>query len=315
MRCTSFKFRAMGSPCELRLYARTPEQAEKARALARAEIERLEARYTRYRPDSLTMRINNAAGTDARIEVDPETAGLLNYAAQAWEQSEGLFDITSGVLRRVWDFKSGRVPAQRQIDAILPLIGWQKVEWRASQVRLPLKGMELDFGGYVKEYTADVAAKVCREAGIEHGLVELGGDIHIIGPQPDGTPWRVGVRHPRAPDTALAYVELQSGAIASSGDYERCMVVDGQRYSHVLNPKTGWPVQALTAVSVLAPQCLIAGTATTVAMLKEAAGQEWLAELGLPHLGVRTDGSLFGDLVTSRAQRSGIGAGIPAGSP
>ena len=236
MNVQTYTFRAMGSPCELRLYARTAEQAEYALAQAREAVEKLEARYSRYRPESLLSRINAAAGSDARIEVDPETAGLIDYAAQAWTQSDGLFDITSGVLRRVWDFKSDRVPSQSDIDLILPLIAWPSVEWRNPFVRLPRAGMELDFGGYVKEYAADVAAGACRDAGIEHGLVELGGDLRVIGAHPDGSPWRVGIRHPRALENAIAYVEVAEGAVASSGDYERCMIVDGRRYCHILNP-------------------------------------------------------------------------------
>src|SRR5262249_53148450 len=162
-----------------------------------------------------------------------------------------------------------------QIDAVLPLIGWNHVEWQRPFVRLPKSGMELDFGGYVKEYAADVAANACRAAGVEHGLVELGGDVRIIGPHPEGSPWRVGIQHRRSLDRPIAYVDVAGGAVATSGDYERCMTVDGQRYCHVLNPKTGWPVRGIAGVSVLAPQCLIAGTATTIAMLKEARAADW----------------------------------------
>jgi thiamine biosynthesis lipoprotein len=144
--------------------------------------------------------------------------------------------------------------------------------------------MELDFGGFVKEYTADCAAQTCRDTGIEHGLVELGGDIAVIGPHPDGSSWRVGVRHPRSVENAIAYVELTEGAIATSGDYERFMEINDKRYCHILNPRTGWPARYLASVSVLAPQCLIAGTATTVAILMEKKGAGWLQALGLPHL-------------------------------
>ena len=300
MNCFTETFRAMGSPCELRLYAASAEQSAHAAAQARAAIEVLEARYSRYRPESLLSRINAAAGTATRIELDDETAGLLDYAAQAWQQSDGLFDVTSGILRRAWDFKSQRLPAQKEIDALLPLIGWQRVEWRRPFVRLPRAGMELDFGGYVKEYAADVAAGCCRRAGIENGLVELGGDIRVIGPHPDGSLWRVGIRHPRAPESPIAYVEVLEGAVASSGDYERCMLVDGRRYCHILNSKTGWPVSGLAAVSVMAPQCLIAGTATTIAMLKEKAGRGWLDELSLPYLIVDAEMQVSGSIAWSR---------------
>lgn len=282
-------FRAMGSPCELRLYAPAARQAHVAAAAARVAIDSLEQRYTRYRPDSLTSRINAAAGSAEAIEVDAETAALLDYAAQAHAQSGGRFDITSGVLRRAWDFRSGQLPDPAQIAALLPLVGWERVEWARPCLRLPLAGMELDFGGFVKEYAADLAAQVCREHGIAHGLVDLGGDIRVIGPHPDGAPWRVGIRHPRDPARALAAIDLLEGGIASSGDYERYLIVDGRRYAHVLDPRSGWPVQGLAAVSVIAPSCLIAGTASTIAMLHGVEGVGWLRELGLRHLVVRAD--------------------------
>lgn len=295
MEVFSYRFKAMGGPCEVRLYAGDRTQADRHAAVAKTEILRLEQRYSRYREDSFTTLVNRSAGDARGIEADAESAALLDYARTAWEQSEGLFDITSGVLRRVWDFKARRVPAQAEIDGILPLIGWQRVRWERPRLVLPLAGMELDFGGYVKEYAADRAALACSDAGARHGFVELAGDIALIGAHPDGAPWQIGVRHPRAPEQALATIPLADGAIASSGDYERCFEVDGLRYSHLLNPQTGWPVRGLSAVSVVAPQCLIAGTASTIAMLKGAeAGPRWLGELGLRHLCVTADGALAG---------------------
>jgi thiamine biosynthesis lipoprotein len=157
--------------------------------------------------------------------------------------------------------------------------------------------MELDFGGFVKEYAADRVAELCREGGARHGMVDLGGDLAVIGPHPDGMPWIVGIRDPRAPQSAMASVRLGSCAIATSGDYERCMVVDGVRYTHVLDPRTGWPVTGLRSVSVVADRCLVAGTATTVAMLKGAReGARWLDELGLPNLRMDDAGELSGTL-------------------
>ncbi len=287
-----YPFKAMGSLCELQLYAPAAATAEAAAATAQRELQRLESVYSRYRDASLVTRINRSAGSTEGIEVDAETAALLDYAQQAWRESGGLFDITSGVLRRVWDFKSGRLPAPAEIDAVLPRIGWDKLRWEKPRLWLPA-GMELDFGGYVKEYAADCAARACRAAGIAHGLVDLGGDIALVGPHPDGSPWQVGIRNPRDPDRAIARIPLATGAIASSGDYERFMEIGGQRYCHILNPKTGWPVQGLAGVSVVAEHCLIAGTATTVAMLKGAIeGPRWLAALGLRYFAVHPDGRI-----------------------
>jgi FAD:protein FMN transferase len=285
------RFKALGGPCALHVYA------DDEAALRAGEVEalRIEAKYSRYRADSVVSRINAAAG-GAPVAVDDETAALLDYAAAAHQQSRGLFDITSGVLRRAWDFKAQRVPAQAEIDALLPLIGWHQMQWERPHIRLPRAGMELDFGGFGKEYAADRIAAVLRSHGIRHGLVDLAGDICVLGPHEDGSPWQVGVQHPRS-EGAIATVPLRHGAIASSGDYERGFVRDGHRYSHLLDPRSGWPVQGLVAVSVLADQCLIAGTATTCALLLGAdEGPAWLADLELPYLVIDTQLRLRGSL-------------------
>ena len=287
------RFRAMGSPCEIRVYGETRKQCDELARLGSDEARRLEKKYSRYRDDSVTAAINASAGDAAGIELDAESARLLDYAATAWSESGGLFDATSGVLRRVWDWKSGRVPAQPEIDAVLERVGWQKLDWRRPRLVLPLAGMELDFGGFVKEYAADRVAELCRAAGARHGLVDLGGDLAVIGPHPDGSPWLVGIRDPRNPKRPMATVQLLGGGIATSGDYERGMTVDGVRYTHVLDPRTGWPVRGLRSVSVAAQRCLIAGTATTVAMLKgPSEGPRWLEELGLPSLYMDESGEI-----------------------
>jgi thiamine biosynthesis lipoprotein len=292
-------FRAMGSPCELRLYGGA--EAEAAARAAQAEVARLEAKYSRYREDSVATRINRSAGDVRGVEVDEETARLLDYAATAWRESECRFDVTSGVLRRAWNFKSGRLPQQAEIDALLPLVGWQRVVWRAPRLVLPQAGMEIDFGGYVKEYAADLAAATCRAHGVRHGLVDLGGDLAAIGPHADGRPWRVGVRDPRAPERALGYVALRHGGIATSGDYERCMIVDGVRYGHVLDPRSGWPVRGLASATVVAEACLVAGTLTTSALLRGSAGGAWLDGLGAACLHVDDSGRIGGSLARPRA--------------
>ncbi len=298
----------MGSPCELRLYSELPELARDAADAATAEVARLERKYSRYRDDSLAQRINRSAGNPEGVRVDDETAALLDYAQLCHEQSGGLFDITSGILRRAWDFRSGRLPERGEVGALRRRVGWEKVRWERPRLVLPLEGMEVDFGGYVKEYAADRVAERCRERGVDHGLVDLGGDLAVIGPHPDGSPWRVGIRNPRSPREAIASVEVDRGGVASSGDYERFMVVDGVRYGHILSPRTGWPVEGLAAVSVVAPHCLVAGTASTIAMLKgETAGPAWLDELGLPNLRIDRRCEMSGTLA-GRLASPGSGA-------
>jgi thiamine biosynthesis lipoprotein len=286
-------FRAMGSPCELQLYADEPAAAADWLARARAEVERLERKYTRYRDDSVTAEINRSAGSASGVIVDEETASLLDYAETAHRESDGLFDITSGVLRRAWDFRSGRVPEQREIDAALSRVGWQRVRWGRPRLVLPLSGMQIDFGGFVKEYAADRAASLCRRMGARHGLVDLGGDLTVVGPHPGGAPWRVGIRDPEDAGRALRTLAVHAGGVATSGDYARCMVVDGVRYSHLLDPRSGRPVSGPRSVSVLASHCLIAGTTSTVAMLSGGDAGRWLDAVGLPCVRVERDGRVF----------------------
>ncbi|MEQ1638288.1 MAG: FAD:protein FMN transferase [Methylococcales bacterium] len=286
-------FNAMGTPCEIQLYSQSAAHAKQVADAVIAELQRLEARYSRYRHDSLLTTINHVAAQGGSITVDAETAGLLNYAATCYLQSDGLFDITSGILRRVWRFDQNTLPDQQNIAALLEKVGWHHCCWQAPMLEFLIPGMELDFGGIVKEYAADRVAALCWGRDVQHGLVNLGGDIRIIGPQPDGSPWRIAIRHPYQ-SGMLQTLLLSKGALASSGDYERCITVAGMRYGHVLNPQTGWPVQHLAAVSVVADFCVLAGSAATIAMLKAQKGVQWLEELGLAHCWVDVTGRTGG---------------------
>lgn len=315
MRLARFRFRAMGSPCELQLYGDSRKALEELTHRCTREVARLEVKYSRYREDSLATAINRSAGDENGVVVDDETAGLLDFAATAHRESGGRFDATSGVLRRVWDFRSNKLPDPEALAETRTLVGWSKIVWERPRIVLPTPGMQLDFGGFVKEYAADRVAALCREASLAAGLVDLGGDLAVVGPHPDGSPWQVGIRNPRRPSEAIARIALFSGGIATSGDYERCMVVDGVRYSHLLDPRTGESFRGGPAsVSVTAPLCLIAGAATTIAMLhSETESAGFLADLGLPHLVVRQDGSLSGDArSTSRLRREDDEIGVPA---
>jgi thiamine biosynthesis lipoprotein len=286
----SFSFIAMGTSCALHLYARTLQEAELVAQCADLEVRRIESRYSRYKTDSDLSQINLVARAGGSIAVDEETAGLLNYAAAAYTQSGGLFDITSGILRHAWDLKSGQLPGQAALDRLLPCVGWGNVSWEPSLLSFNRPGMELDLGGLGKEYAADRAARVCMDAGVNHGLIDLGGDIRVMGPHPDCRPWEIGIRHPRTPNELLTSAHLSSGALATSGDYERFIEIDAKRYSHILHPKTGWPVEGLCSVSVIADDCLLAGTLCTIAMLKGADGSAWLKHLNVPHVWMDASG-------------------------
>lgn len=284
MELHTFKFYALGSDCTLQLFAPEKSRAQEAAVAAEREAARIEARYSRYRDNSELSRINAVAQTTGTVSVGAETAGLLDYAFACYRKSDGLFDVTSGLLRRAWNFSSDTLPDDHAISALLPRIGLDKIKRRDPELSFTTPGMELDFGGIGKEYAADRAADQCAAMGIEHGLVDFGGDMRLIGPRPGGEPWRVGIRHPRSPSVPMTTVELMSGALATSGDYGRFMEIGGRRYCHILNARTGWPAHGLLSVSVVANDCLVAGTLATIAMLNGRDGVGWLESLGVCHV-------------------------------
>ncbi len=283
-------FFAMGGKNEVQVYALTADAAQQACMTVQAEVQRIEAKYSRYQPHSALSLINAAAGK-AAAKLDAETAALLGYADVCFRASGGLFDITSGVLRKAWDFSAQagkqQLPKPEVLAQLLQRVGWQHVRFDAEQVSLP-QGMEIDFGGIGKEYAADRAAAILSAQGIHHALVNLAGDVRVLGPQPvpqsackdgialDTMPWRIGITHPRRAGDTLCMVAMDQGALATSGDYERFIEIDGRRYCHILNPRTGMPVAHWQSVSVIAPLCLAAGSASTISMLKGADARNFL---------------------------------------
>lgn len=290
------EFAAMASANELQLWGADEATVQAAAAAAIADIRRIEAKYSRYRPDSVTSAINAAAGARP-VAIDAETAALLNYADRCHRVSDGRFDITSGVFRRAWDFRRQppRVPGSDELARLSVLVDWPAVEWDDHFVRLPCAGMEIDFGGIGKEYAADRAATCCAAMGVRHGLVNLGGDVRVIGPQPGDLPWQIGIAHPRR-QGVIAVVALRQGALATSGDYQRYFEIGHTRYCHLLDPRTGTPASTWQSASVVAPLCSAAGSLATIAMI---AGQEALALLdgeGVDYLLVDMNGACRGPL-------------------
>jgi thiamine biosynthesis lipoprotein len=276
------RFQAMASPCEVLIDTEDGSLAETFFRLAEEEARRIEQKFSRYRDDNILHRINHAGGKP--IEVDEETADLLDFAAACYELSEGKFDITSGLLRRVWRFDgSDRLPDPKKVAALLPQIGWSKVSWKRPRFTLPA-GMEIDFGGIGKEYAVDRTAQILSKHLRTGILINFGGDLFAVGPRADGTPWQIGVDDPDASGKKLiAQIPLSQGGLATSGDARRYLLKDNIRYSHILNPCTGWPVHnAPRSVTVMAPTCLEAGTLATFAMLQGSEAKKFLEGEGMP---------------------------------
>ncbi len=299
----NYQFKAMGSPCQLQIYSTDKVTAKKIADTIIADVYRLEQRYSRYNPDSYLSEINRYAELGKSIEVDPETASLINYAVTCYEQSDGLFDITSGALRKAWKFNqnANTLPNPKYIEKALKKIGWDKVRWSNAKLSFSRTGMQLDFGGIVKEYATDRAAAIAAQLGVKHGLVNLGGDIKVVGSHPDGKSWQVGIQHPLVKDEIVSAIGLIDGAMATSGDYERCILINGKRYGHILNPITGWPVQYFSSVTVVSNFCVLAGSASTITMLKEEAGAKWLTSLNIDHQWIDHEGNVGGNIAPLKA--------------
>lgn len=272
-------FSAMASPCELLVEAVDTVNDLALSALSKSvysEVQRIENKFSRYRRDNLCSAINNAKGK--KIAIDDECFRLFEFASECFLASEGLFDITSGVLRKAWVFDgSSRIPEQKIIDDLLTLIGWQKVTYSADCLQMPA-GMEIDFGGIGKEYAVNRAAQLCMEFDKKLSVVvNFGGDIQITRPRANGQAWFIGIENPDKENTSQGVLKIVSGALATSGDARRFLLHEGKRYSHILNPKTGWPiVGAPRSVTVAAPQCIQAGCLATMALLQGESAEEFL---------------------------------------
>ncbi|MCU7905090.1 MAG: FAD:protein FMN transferase [Candidatus Thiodiazotropha sp. (ex Epidulcina cf. delphinae)] len=274
----------MAGPCEIFMEVDEEVSANDLLRIAEDEAWRIEKKFSRYREGNIVYRLNNSDG--APVKVDEETAHLLDFAQQCWALSDGLFDITSGVLRRAWKFDGGdHIPDNAAIDALLPYVGWQYVDWSRPFFTLP-QGMEVDFGGIGKEYAVDRVLLLLQEATEAGLLVNFGGDIHANGRRKGARPWSIGIENPNQPDSASSLLKIRQGALATSGDTRRFLQREGKRYGHVLNPKTGRPIEnAPRSVTVAADTCTEAGVLATFALLhggdaeaflKSQAVQYWL---------------------------------------
>ncbi len=269
------EFTAMASPCQLLLDGGDRRMAEMLTTVVATEALRIEQKFSRYRDDNIVHRINNAAG--ALVKVDTETALLLDFATTCYQLSDGMFDITSGKLRQVWQFDgSNRIPDDRAVKSVLVDVGWTKAVWRTPQLRLK-PGMEIDLGGIGKEYAVDRCHDLLRCKTEFPFLLNFGGDLRVSGVRQNGEPWHVGVENPDMQQLASTAIRLYRGAVATSGDSRRYLINQGKRYSHILNPKTGWPVNnAPRSVTVAAPTATEAGMLATFASLKGEDAESFL---------------------------------------
>ena len=265
----------MGCPCQLLMETDDVQLAERLLAKVRDEAWRIEARWNRYLATSLVQQINLAP--DQVHVLDTETAALMDYCHQLWQLSDGAFDITSGVLRRAWNFDGGtEVPTQHEVNEILHHVGWHKVSWQSPNLQLQ-PHLQIDLGGVGKEYAVDLCVARLQQYSDISCLVNFGGDCAVSKPRQVGPGWEVGIESTASPGLAETRVLLQEGALATSGSSHRFVWHNGERLSHILDARTGWPVfRAPRSVTVQANTCLEAGMFATLACLNGATAKQFL---------------------------------------
>jgi len=272
------RFEAMKSPCEIWLESQSQQEAERLIEWAASEALRIEAKYSRFRADSVLSYINQEAGS--WVVMDEETEALVDFAACCWEITDGMIDVTVGVYLENWRFDGKTLPPSRnQMKALKSFVGWDKVQLKAGKIFLP-EGMRLDFGGIGKEYAVDMvatqlASKV-REGGV---MVNFGGDLNAIRPRNDGKPWRVTVERAVKSSFEQKTLQLYKGAVATSGDTKRFAIDKKRRVlGHILNPKTGWPVpNSPASITVVSETAMQSGLLSTLAMMKGADAEVFLS--------------------------------------
>jgi thiamine biosynthesis lipoprotein len=262
-------FTAMSTQCHVHFHGVSASIAQNFCRDVVAWVAAFEAKYSRFIPDSLIGRINSAAGENW-VEIDSETERLLGFCNELVFFTRGSFDPTVLPIIRLWNWKTKPpiIPEESAISAARELVGWSKVQRRPGAIFLPRKGMCLDLGGIGKEYAVDCVMNLAGERGIRNVLVDFGQDVRGRGAAADKDHWRIGLEDANNPGKCWAGVKVTDHAVATSGDYLRSFEYQGRRYGHIVDPRTGYPVNnGCCAVSVIAPSCTIAGILTTSAMI------------------------------------------------
>jgi thiamine biosynthesis lipoprotein len=263
-------FPALGTMCEVQyvtLVNNKPQSAFETTAVR--WVSEFEAKYSRFKPSSLVSKINAAAG-HAWVEVDQEMEDLLKLCDSLYTMTQGILDPTALPLMRLWDWKAEHptIPNLKQIEAARRLTGWPKVQRTPGKIFLPEPGMALDFGGFGKEYAVDIVAQTAANYGISNVLVDFGRDVRALGAPPGRPAWHIGLEDPKNPGKISGSIAVTGRAVASSGDYVRCFKIDGRRYGHIIDPRTGWPVSnGCSQATVVAESCLQAGVLSTTAFV------------------------------------------------
>ncbi len=273
----------MGTNVEIVAYG---EGAGDSAREALKEMERVAGLLDVFDPRSEVSLINSMSGV-ASVSVSKATFDVINKSVKFSKMADGAFDISVGPLVDIWDFsgrKNFRIPAPEQIREAQALVDWSEIELLSDvlSVKLRHRGMKLNLGGVGKGYVVSIGRNVLLQAGIKSALISTGSSISCIGRRPDGTPWRAGIKSPREPEKLLGAVTIEPGqSISTSGDYEKYVIIDGKRYHHILDPRTGYPAALCEAVTVISDDATASDIlSTAVFVMGPQKGLRFLNKLG-----------------------------------
>jgi len=261
----------MGNQFHIGAVCNSETQAQEALEEAVNEIKRIEAKLSTYKTTSETNRINSNAGIHP-IEVSEETISLIERAIRISELTQGAFDITYGGLDvKFWNFDQDMkaLPDINDAKNSVSLINYKNIELnkKESTVFLKKKGMRIGFGGIGKGYAADCAKKIMYALGIENGVVNASGDMTVWGYKPNGEKWSIGIAHPSYQNAFFSKIEVTNTSIATSGNYEKFVMIGNQKYSHTINPKTGMPIKGIKSITTICPYAEFADAIATPIMI------------------------------------------------
>lgn len=288
----------MGSRFEITAVHPDRTRAERAIESAYAEIDRIEEMISSWREGSETSAINRGAGVRP-VAVSPELFNLIRRALKVSDLTGGAFDVTFAGVGRLWDFKAAtpRLPDPEEVRRAIARVDYRKIalDETARTVFLREPGMRIGFGAIGKGYAANRAALLLKESGIENATVNAGGDLLGLGRPEDGGEWEIGIAHPRNRDHVFARLRIRDQAVVTSGDYESYVIIDGKRYGHIIDPKTGYPVDHLQSVTVICPDAELADAlATATFVMGPIEGLKLVNSLNaVEALFVDRDGKLF----------------------
>ena len=291
---SELRLRALGSSCHI-CVENIDGQGEELLSLAKAELQRLESKFSAYKSSSIISRLNHKTGGDEYIALDREARSLFEFADALWHESNHQFDPSTEILQCCYADGRPVKGSKAQLASRLAHVGWSKLELIEKGARLLDDATQINLNSCVRPYTVDSIRRIFLDRGVRSAMISLDDDMATIGKQYDGANWLVGVKYPKSSGVAITRLKLNNRGYSMRGDFERCLTIDNERYGTALSPVDGRPIPGLLCIGVMAETCLAASGAALVAQVKtEQASLKWLDSLGFPWVAIGRDFSCYG---------------------